>query len=129
MGRLEHISHPLLGPIHPSIQATYLVNTGWTGGGYGVGKRMSIKNTRTCIDAILDGSIKNASFSTDPVFGFSVPKALHGVASDVLDPRTAWADKAAYDAQRLKLGAMFQKNYTKYVTPGVTDYSSHGPKV
>ena len=94
-----------------------------------MGKRMSIKNTRTCINAILDGSIKSATFTEDPVFGFSVPQALHGVEGGVLDPRSAWADKKAYDAQRLKLGGMFQKNYTKYVHPGVTDYSKHGPKV
>jgi ATP-dependent phosphoenolpyruvate carboxykinase len=109
--------------------ATYLVNTGWTGGGYGTGKRMSIKATRACIDAILDGSIKTAEFSKDPVFGFEVPKALQGVPANVCDPRQAWADKGAYDAQRLKLAEMFKKNYAKYQIPGVTDYAPHGPKV
>lgn len=105
----------------------YLVNTGWSGGAYGVGERMSIKATRACIDAILDGSIKDATFEADPVFGFDVPTALPGVPDNVVNPREAWADKDAYDAQRLKLAAMFKENYTKYQGAGVTDYSPFGP--
>jgi ATP-dependent phosphoenolpyruvate carboxykinase len=106
----------------------YLVNTGWVGGGVGVGNRMSIKHTRQCIDAILDGSISQSSFTKDEVFQFEVPSALGSVPSDILNPRDAWADKAAYDAARTKLAGMFQENYSKYVIPGVTDYSSFGPK-
>ena len=109
--------------------ATYLVNTGWTGGAYGTGHRMSIGATRACIDAILDGTIKNAKFVKDPVFGFEIPTALPGVPSDVLNPRNAWADKAAYDKQRGELAKMFIKNYSKYQGPGMTDFSSHGPKI
>lgn len=107
----------------------YLVNTGWTGGAYGTGERMSIKATRACIDAILDGSIADATFATDPVFGFEVPEALPGVSSAVLKPRSAWSDVEAYDAAAKKLAGMFADNFTKYTGPGVTDYSSHGPKV
>jgi len=106
----------------------YLVNTGWTGGAYGVGERMSIKGTRACIDAILDGSIHNCEFTSDAVFGFDVPKELPGVASNVCNPREAWADKDAYDAQAAKLAQMFKDNYEQYTGPGVTDYSAHGPK-
>lgn len=65
----------------------------------------------------------------DPVFGFQVPKALKGVPEGVLDPRAAWADKAAYDATRAKLGHMFKKNFEKYVSKDHTDYSPFGPKV
>lgn len=71
----------------------YLINTGWVGGPYGVGKRMSIKNTRACIDAILDGSIGTSTFVVDPVFGFEIPTSLGAIPAEVLDPRLAWADK------------------------------------
>jgi phosphoenolpyruvate carboxykinase (ATP) len=108
--------------------SAYLVNTGWTGGAYGVGERMSIKGTRACIDAILDGSIKDATFTEDPIFGFDVPTELPGVASNVCNPRDAWADKDAYDAQANKLAGMFKDNYVQYTGPGVTDYTKHGPK-
>ncbi|KAF4046582.1 Phosphoenolpyruvate carboxykinase [Phytophthora infestans] len=109
--------------------SVYLVNTGWTSGGYGVGKRMSIKDTRACIDAILDGSIKNSEFSEDPNFGFSVPKKLGEISENVLNPREAWSDKEAYDVTAKKLAGMFQENAKKYVSPGVTDYSKLGPRL
>jgi ATP-dependent phosphoenolpyruvate carboxykinase len=106
----------------------FLVNTGWTGGKYGVGERMSIGGTRACIDAILDGSIQDAEFTEDPVFGFQVPTELNGVPANVCNPRDAWSDKAAYDAQAAELASMFKENFKQYVGPGVTDYSSFGPK-
>ncbi|RLN74843.1 hypothetical protein BBJ28_00018491 [Nothophytophthora sp. Chile5] len=128
-------------PLHPTKYAdllqeklqkhktsVYLVNTGWTSGGYGVGKRMSIKDTRACIDAILDGSIKESEFTEDPNFGFQVPKELGSISKSVLNPREAWSDKAAYDATAKKLASMFQKNFKKYVSKEHTDYSSFGPK-
>ena len=107
----------------------YLVNTGWTGGAYGVGERMSIKGTRACIDAILDGSIKSSTFVQDPIFQFDVPVELPGVPADVCNPREAWADKSAYDAQAEKLAKMFQDNFVQYTGPGVTDYTAYGPKL
>lgn len=106
----------------------FLVNTGWTGGGPGVGNRMSIKATRSCINAILDGSINNAKMNEDPVFQFSVPEELNGVPANVCNPREGWADKAAYDTTRNMLAGLFTKNYEKYKAPGMTDYSPHGPK-
>ena len=105
---------------------TFLVNTGWTGGPYGVGKRMSIKATRACIDAILDGNISKADMMEDSLFGFKVPKALPGVPDGVLDPRTSWNDKDAYDKQAQKLAQMFKDNFKKYIQPGMTDYSPYG---
>jgi ATP-dependent phosphoenolpyruvate carboxykinase len=111
----------------------YLVNTGWVGGAYGVGHRMKIGATRSCITAILDGSIgklPDSAFATDPVFGFQVPTAIPGVGPEVpLLPRDAWDDKEAYDAQRTKLAGMFQKNFVKYTGDGVVDYSMHGPQL
>ncbi|KAG5178334.1 phosphoenolpyruvate carboxykinase [Tribonema minus] len=106
----------------------YLVNTGWTGGAYGVGERMSIKATRACIDAILDGSIDSAPTVSDPVFGFDIPTKLKDVPASVLDPKQSWKDKDAYEAARSKLAGMFKKNYEQFRKPGMTDYASFGPK-
>jgi phosphoenolpyruvate carboxykinase (ATP) len=92
----------------------WLVNTGWTGGAYGTGSRMPIKATRALLTAALDGSLKNAEFRTDPNFGFAVPVAVPGVDSAILDPRSTWADKAAYDAQAAKLVNMFIVNFEKF---------------
>ena len=93
----------------------WLVNTGWTGGAYGTGKRMPIKATRALLTAALDGSLDRAEFRRDPNFGFDVPVAAHGVDSTLLNPRETWADKAAYDAQAKKLVDMFSKNFGQYV--------------
>ncbi len=92
----------------------YLVNTGWTGGPYGVGQRMSIKATRQIIDSILDGSIENANWNKFPVFGFDVPQTLPGVDAELLNPRNTWSDKAAYDEALNKLGQMFADNFKKF---------------
>ena len=93
----------------------WLVNTGWTGGAYGVGKRMPIKATRALLTAALDGSLAHAKFRRDPNFGFEVPVAVAGVDSTLLNPRTTWADTAAYDAQAQKLVGMFAENFGQYV--------------
>lgn len=106
----------------------YLVNSGWAGGPYGEGERMSIKTTRTCIDAILDGSIAHAEFQTDPNFGFDVPLALNGVSSEVLDIRRTWSDPERYDRQAKKLGQMYVENFKKYEGRGSIDYSEFGPR-
>lgn len=92
----------------------WLVNTGWTGGSYGVGHRMPIKVTRTLLTAALDGSLKQAQFRTDPFFGFQVPVAVAGVDNAILDPRSTWSDKSAYDAQASKLTQMFVDNFAKF---------------
>jgi phosphoenolpyruvate carboxykinase (ATP) len=93
----------------------WLVNTGWTGGAYGTGRRMPIKATRALLAAALDGSLNGASFRKDPNFGFEVPVDVPGVDAALLDPRRTWADAAAYDAQAAKLVGMFQKNFAQYV--------------
>ncbi|NKC21767.1 phosphoenolpyruvate carboxykinase [Ochrobactrum oryzae] len=92
----------------------WLVNTGWTGGAYGVGKRMPIKATRALLAAALDGSLNNAEFRIDPNFGFAVPVDVPGVDQSILDPRSTWADKGAYDAQARKLVDMFVTNFEKF---------------
>ena len=106
----------------------FLVNTGWTGGGYGVGERISIPNTRACIDAILDGSIRTAETTTHPVFKVEVPKALPGVDTHLLDARATWKDQDAYDATANKLAQMFQDNFEPYKEGAAVDYSQFGPK-
>ncbi|MDN3565335.1 phosphoenolpyruvate carboxykinase [Paeniroseomonas aquatica] len=89
----------------------WLVNTGWTGGAYGTGKRMSIKHTRALLRAALDGSLAKVEFETDPFFGLSIPKALPGVPAEVLNPRNTWADKSAYDRTAKDLVGRFEKNF------------------
>ncbi|WP_289035540.1 phosphoenolpyruvate carboxykinase [uncultured Roseibium sp.] len=92
----------------------WLVNTGWTGGAYGVGERMPIKATRSLLRAALDGSLKSAEFRTDANFGFAVPMSVEGVDSSILDPRSTWADKNAYDVQAAKLVQMFIDNFETF---------------
>jgi phosphoenolpyruvate carboxykinase (ATP) len=92
----------------------YLVNTGWSGGGVGVGSRMKLAWTRALLKAAMTGALKDVPFTPDPVFGLSVPTACPGVPSEVLQPRNAWADKPAYDAAATKLKGMFEAEYKKY---------------
>jgi phosphoenolpyruvate carboxykinase (ATP) len=114
-------------PRHPSVYGNllkeriakggvdcWLVNTGWTGGQYGVGKRMPIKATRALLNAALDGSLKDAEFRTDPNFGFKVPVAVPEVDSTILDPRATWPDEAAYDATARKLVGQFIENFAQF---------------
>lgn len=114
-------------PIHPSTYAellgkkvathnaqVWLVNTGWTGGPYGEGKRMSLAHTRAMIHAILDGKLDGVQTRKEPHFGLAVPVEVPGVPSDILDPRQTWADKAAYDAKAKELAGRFRENFTQY---------------
>lgn len=109
--------------------SAWLVNSGWSGGPHGVGKRMSIDTTRACVAAILDGSAAGATWETDPVFGWGLPVALPGVDPAVLRPRNTWEDPRAYDAAEKKLASMYVKNFEKYAGKGDTDYSQFGPTV
>jgi phosphoenolpyruvate carboxykinase (ATP) len=92
----------------------WLVNTGWTGGGYGVGKRMKLGHTRAMLTAALEGSLDSVEYVQDPVFGLSIPTSCPEVPSEILNPRETWADKAAYDAKATELKGMFDANYTKF---------------
>ena len=92
----------------------WLVNTGWTGGAYGTGSRMPIAATRALLTAALNGSLNDAVFRTDPVFGFEVPVDVPGVDARLLDPRSTWTNAAAYDAQARKLAEMFAENFAQY---------------
>nr|CCA24587.1 unnamed protein product [Albugo laibachii Nc14] len=129
-------------PLHPTRYAdllqrkleqhktsVFLVNTGWTGGSYGTGKRMSIKDTRACIEAILDGSIHKQKFDQDPIFGFQVPQTLGQISPNILNPKKAWSNAMEYDNTARKLASMFQRNYKNYISKEHTDYSVYGPKI
>lgn len=108
--------------------SAWLVNTGWSGGSYGVGERMSIKTTRACINSILDGSAKEAEFTKDGTLGFDIPVSLPGVDAHLLNPRNAWENKEHYDETANKLAHMFAKNFEKYADED-DSYAKFGPKI
>jgi phosphoenolpyruvate carboxykinase (ATP) len=128
-------------PLHPSVyaelladkitehgSAVWLINTGWTGGGYGVGNRMKLAYTRAMIDAVLNGLLDDVEFEEEPFFGFMLPTSVPNVPSEVLNPRNTWADKAAYDAKATELAAMFKKNFLKFGERVNQDILAGGPK-
>ncbi len=102
----------------------WLVNTGWSGGSYGVGKRMSIQHTRTLLDAALTGKLLEVEYRTDPVFGFQVPKYCPDVPDKVLNPVDTWGDPAAYQDKYLQLASLFIENFKKFKSgcpPSIVD--------
>lgn len=114
-------------PLHPTVYGAmlaerlrasgaqaWLLNTGWTGGGYGVGKRIDIASTRRLLTAALDGALDDAARRIDPLFGFAVPLHLDGVDDRLLDPRQTWANPEAYDAQAARLAELFRVNFRKF---------------
>jgi phosphoenolpyruvate carboxykinase (ATP) len=109
--------------------ACWLVNTGWTGGPFGVGKRISIRHTRALLNAALSGKLESVPFRTDPVFGFEVPEECEGVPSQLLDPAATWPNREAYQAQYRTLAARFIENF-KLVNEGCpADVVDAGPKL
>jgi phosphoenolpyruvate carboxykinase (ATP) len=107
----------------------WLVNTGWTGGPAGTGRRMPIAYTRAMLDAALGGALDEAPMRVDPVFGVSVPVACAGVPADVLDPRATWSDVSAYDEQAQRLAAMFRDNFAQFASDVSADVQAAGPVV
>ncbi len=114
-------------PLHPGFYAkmlgekmrenkvnVWMVNTGWSGGGYGVGKRMKLSYTRAMISAALNGQLDNVSYEAHPVFGMMMPTTCEAVPSELLNPRNTWADVVAYDAKAKNLAEQFIKNFEKY---------------
>ena len=129
-------------PRHPSVYGNllkdriarggaqcWLVNTGWTGGKYGTGKRMPIKVTRALLNAALDGSLNQAQFRKDPNFGFEVPVAVPGVDTAILDPRSTWADTDEYDGTAAKLVDLFIENFGQFADHVDEGVRQSGPKV
>ena len=129
-------------PLHPSHYAemlgkkieehkpdVWMLNTGWTGGGYGVGERIRLRYTRALLHAALSGELNKGEFTTDPMFGFQVPTSAEGVPSDILIPRQDWQDPEAYDEAADKLAKMFQKNFEAYAEGTAKEIREAGPKV
>jgi phosphoenolpyruvate carboxykinase (ATP) len=106
----------------------WLINTGWTGGPYGTGRRMKIAHTRAMISAALSGKLDRVGYEVDPVFNLEVPTSCPDVPTEVLRPRNTWVDGAAYDAQAKKLAAMFAENFKTFEATATPDVKAAGPK-
>ncbi|MBN2645597.1 MAG: phosphoenolpyruvate carboxykinase [Desulfuromonadaceae bacterium] len=120
-------------PMHPSVYGNllkekirenkvscWLVNTGWSGGPYGVGSRMKIRYTRAMLNAALEGKLDDVAYTQDPIFGLHIPQSCPDVPAEVLNPRNTWHDASAYDAKATELAKAFHKNFEKFAD-GVTE--------
>jgi phosphoenolpyruvate carboxykinase (ATP) len=107
----------------------WLVNTGWTGGPYGIGSRMKIAHTRAMITALLAGELDAVETMTDPVFGLHVPQGCPGVPAEVLNPRETWADNTAYDEMAIKLAGMFRENFEQFKDEAPRQVIDAAPKI
>jgi phosphoenolpyruvate carboxykinase (ATP) len=116
-------------PRHPTVYASmlldriragnvgcWLVNTGWSGGAYGTGKRMSIAHTRALLGAALDGALKDVPMKPDAAFGLLVPETCPGVPKDILLPRNVWSDKAGYDRTANEVARRFEANFVQFAS-------------
>ena len=128
-------------PRHPGVYAemlgdklsehgatVWLVNTGWSGGGYGVGRRMKLGHTRSMVNAALGGRLDDVEYLSDPVFGLAIPATVPGVPEEVLQPRGTWSDGAAYDVSASKLAEMFRKNFEQFADRVSDEVRKAGPK-
>jgi phosphoenolpyruvate carboxykinase (ATP) len=128
-------------PLHPTKYAemlsdkmkdanvnVWLVNTGWTGGPYGVGSRMKLKYTRAMITAALEGALKNVPYENHPIFGLDVPQNCPNVPDDVLNPRQTWGNKDAYDTKAMELAISFKENFAKFEEFANEEILSGAPK-
>ena len=129
-------------PLHPTVYArllgekltrhaaqVWLVNTGWSGGPYGVGERIKLAHTRAIIDAALEGRLNSVAYREDETFGLSVPTEVPGVPSELLTPRETWPDKAAYDRQAQELARLFTENFDKYKSEAMPEVIAAAPKI
>lgn len=129
-------------PLHPTIyaellaekikkhsSAVWLVNTGWTGGPYGVGTRMKLSYTRRMVNAALAGELNEVDFEEEPFFGLMIPTHVPDVPDNILNPRNTWADKNAYDERAKALATMFKKNFEQFADRASEDIIAGGPKV
>ncbi len=129
-------------PLHPTVYAkmlgeklakhhaqVWLVNTGWSGGPYGIGSRMKIAYTRTMVRAALNGDLDKVPTQIDPIFGLPMPMACPGVPPEVLNPRNTWTDKDAYDKKAKELAALFVKNFEQFKAQAKPEVIAAGPKI
>lgn len=128
-------------PLHPGVYAdllgkkidqhgtkVWLVNTGWTGGPYGVGSRMKLAYTRRMVSAILNGELGEVEYLTDPFFGLNIPTHLEGIPNHILQPRQTWQSGEAYDSQARKLAGMFRKNFAQFEAGVTSEVVAAGPR-
>jgi phosphoenolpyruvate carboxykinase (ATP) len=129
-------------PLHPTVYADlfgrrldehgatcWLVNTGWSGGPYGVGKRISIEHSRALLRAAQSGALDDVEYREHPVFGLAMPTSCPGVPDEVLDPRETWADREAYDRAAHDLASRFSAHFEPYITGSAPDVAAAGPRV
>jgi phosphoenolpyruvate carboxykinase (ATP) len=107
----------------------WLVNTGWSGGPYGVGKRMAIKHTRSMLKAALEGKLREVKYEKDPVFGLNIPASCEGIPHEILHPRNTWKDPAAYDEKARVLAGLFHKNFAQFADEVKQEVRDAGPLV
>jgi phosphoenolpyruvate carboxykinase (ATP) len=107
----------------------WLVNTGWVGGPYGIGKRISIRHTRALLNAALTGRLNDVTYKTDPVFGFEVPESCPDVPDEVLNPSSSWADQKEYDRRYKDLAMRFKQNFGKFETQTPEEVIEAGPQL
>jgi phosphoenolpyruvate carboxykinase (ATP) len=107
----------------------WLVNTGWVGGPYGIGKRISIRHTRTLLNAALSGMLDHVNYYRDPIFGFEVPKSCPDVPDNVLEPWSSWPSRDEYDKRYMDLAARFQENFSKFSENTPQQVIDAGPRV
>ena len=129
-------------PLHPTVYShllgekldahratVWLVNTGWSGGPFGVGHRMDIHYTRAMVKAALEGALDRVEFRADPIFDLRIPAAAPGVPTEVLNPRDTWQDKAAYDVQARHLARLFVENFARYRDEAAPEVIAAAPRV
>ncbi|HCQ30439.1 MAG TPA: phosphoenolpyruvate carboxykinase (ATP) [Flavobacteriales bacterium] len=129
-------------PLHPTKYAemlgekmqkhnvkVWLINTGWSGGPYGIGSRIKLKYTRAMITAALEGKLENVNYETHPVFGLAMPTECPDVPSEILNPKNTWEDKAAYDAKANELAEAFNKNFEQFAEFANEEIMNAAPKV
>lgn len=129
-------------PLHPTVYAellaekirkheakVWLVNTGWTGGEYGVGHRMKLPHTRRMLKEAIEGNLDNAEYKKDPIFGLSIPQHVDGVPDSVLTPRDTWENTGSYDAKAKKLAKMFIDNFEQFADEASDELLAAAPKI
>ena len=107
----------------------WLINTGWSGGEYGVGSRIKLRYTRAMITAALTGALDNVGFGEHPTFGLQYPTSCPNVPDEILNPRNTWEDKEAYDGKALALANKFDENFAKFVEGCSEEILKGGPRV
>ena len=106
----------------------YLINTGWSGGAYGEGKRMNLDYTRAMVSAAIDGKLADVAYEVDPIFNVLVPTSCPGVPTEILQPKNTWKDGAAYEKQARQLAKLFNENFVRFSSEMLPEIAAAGPR-